>query len=94
MDAVFPCELLDALRGFFELVLLLFGVQVLWVHLQFPQVIIHVDVLFFLILAILFVNGSELPSLPHQGYQLPFVNGLPFLEVIDDLVRSVLVDER
>lgn len=94
MYSVFPCKLFDALRGFFELVLLLFGIQVLRVDLQLAKVIIHVDILFLFILIILLVNSPELPSLPHQGYQLPLVNTLPFFEVIDDLMRSVLINKR
>ena len=93
MYFVFLCKLFDALRGFFELIILRFRIQVLRVDFQLTKVIIHVDILFLLILVILLINSPELSSLPHQWYQLPLVNTLPFFEVIDDLVSSVLIYE-
>lgn len=94
VNLIFPCELLDAFSGVFQLIFLLFGVQVLRVHFQLRKVVVHIDLLLFLILAVLLVNGPELSSLPKQRNQLPLINPLPFLEVVDDLMRSVLVNER
>jgi hypothetical protein len=75
-------EFLDESSGLLQLILLLLGIEVVFIDFEFAKV-----------KSIPFLRVAGLDPAVHDLQQYFLIDFFPILEVIDDLMRSILVDE-